>query len=210
VTSSRSTERDVQAGQRGRDETRARILAVATELFARDGFDNTTVRAIAEGCNLTDPALYYYYPSKRALLNALWEWPEAEALKNVPLADHLTHDRLMALIDLMLDSLVQQDAIVRLMVRGVLDGDQTATALRNQTVAYWRHELLPHFETCFAAAEAAQHVDALIALMTGVAFSTQMEHLDDLADYVNMPAFRAHIKKLVSVAIPLTGCGAQT
>ena len=192
---------------RGRDETRAKILAVATELFARDGFDNTSVRAIAEGCNLTDPALYYYYPSKRALLNALWDVPEAKALKSVDPAQHLTPERLAELVDVMLDTLVQQDAIIRLMVRGALDEDQTATALRNQTAAYWRHYLQPHFATCFSAEEANRRVDGLIMFMTGVTFSTQMEHVNDSPEYFSLKSFRDHIKRLVAVAVPLNGCG---
>jgi AcrR family transcriptional regulator len=191
---------------RGRDETRARILAVAMDLFARDGFDNTSVRAIAEQCGLTDPALYYYYPSKRALLNALWDVPEARALRVLHPAEHLTGERLSELVDVLLDTLAQQDAIIRLMVRGVLDGDQTAVALRDQTMAYWRHYLLPHFETCFEQPEALRRVDALIMLMTGVTFSTQMEHLHDLAEFVRCGEFREQVKALVAVSIPLDGC----
>ena len=56
---------------RGSDGTRTRILKAAMELFGRDGFDATTVRAIGERCELTDPALYYYFKSKRAVLDAL-------------------------------------------------------------------------------------------------------------------------------------------
>jgi AcrR family transcriptional regulator len=48
--------------ERGR-HTRLRIPAAASELFARHGFDGTTVRIIADSCDVTDPALYYHFRS---------------------------------------------------------------------------------------------------------------------------------------------------
>lgn len=200
-----SADTNPETCQRGRDATRAKILAAATDLFARDGFDNTSVRAIAQRCNLTDPALYYYYPSKRALLDALWDVPEIRAPRVIKPAARLTPERLSEVVDVMLDALVQQDAIGRLTVRAVLDNDQTAIALRNQTMAYWRRSLLSHFETCYSPGEAARRADGLVMLMIGIIFSIQMEHRDDLAEHINLKEFRDHAKALVAVGIPLDG-----
>jgi len=52
-------------------DTRETIRAVALELFSRKGFDQTSLREIAERVGLTKASLYYHYSSKQALLIAI-------------------------------------------------------------------------------------------------------------------------------------------
>lgn len=47
------------------------ILTAATDLFARVGFNDTSLANVADEVDLTPKALYYYYPSKHALLEAV-------------------------------------------------------------------------------------------------------------------------------------------
>jgi AcrR family transcriptional regulator len=49
-------------------DTRQRILDVALELFAEQGYEKTSLREIAERLNVTKAALYYHFASKEALL----------------------------------------------------------------------------------------------------------------------------------------------
>jgi AcrR family transcriptional regulator len=58
------------ARPRGSDgaKTRERILAVAQELFTRQGYDKTSLRDIAERLKITKAALYYYFPRKEDIL----------------------------------------------------------------------------------------------------------------------------------------------
>jgi len=58
------------ARPRGSDgaQTRERILAVAQELFTRQGYDKTSLRDIAERLQITKAALYYYFPRKEDIL----------------------------------------------------------------------------------------------------------------------------------------------
>jgi AcrR family transcriptional regulator len=58
------------ARPRGSDgaQTRERILAVAQELFTRNGYDKTSLRDIAERLEITKAALYYYFPRKEDIL----------------------------------------------------------------------------------------------------------------------------------------------
>jgi len=44
---------------------------VALELFARQGFEKTSLREIAERLELTKAALYYHFPSKNDLVRSL-------------------------------------------------------------------------------------------------------------------------------------------
>lgn len=46
---------------------RARIVEVATRMFAEHGFSGTSVRNLAAECGCTKPALYYYFDSKEGL-----------------------------------------------------------------------------------------------------------------------------------------------
>jgi AcrR family transcriptional regulator len=54
-------------------DTRATIRGVALELFSTKGFDQTSLREIAERVGLTKASLYYHYSSKQALLIAVVE-----------------------------------------------------------------------------------------------------------------------------------------
>jgi AcrR family transcriptional regulator len=56
-----------------RAATRTRLLDAALLLFARDGFANTSVKAIAAEAGLATGLLYSHFPSKDALLLALFE-----------------------------------------------------------------------------------------------------------------------------------------
>ena len=51
--------------------TRERILDIALDLFADQGFDKTSLREIAERLGVTKAALYYHFQSKDEILQAL-------------------------------------------------------------------------------------------------------------------------------------------
>jgi AcrR family transcriptional regulator len=54
-------------------DTRETIRAVALELFSTKGFEQTSLREIAERVGLTKASLYYHYSSKQSLLLAVVE-----------------------------------------------------------------------------------------------------------------------------------------
>lgn len=56
---------------REREETREKILGAAREMFATEGFDAVTMRAIAERIEYTPTAIYHHFDSKQALLTEL-------------------------------------------------------------------------------------------------------------------------------------------
>ncbi|MDN8615083.1 TetR/AcrR family transcriptional regulator [Variovorax ginsengisoli] len=49
------------------DTRENQLLAIARSLFARDGYERTSMRDIAEVADITKAALYYYFPNKEAL-----------------------------------------------------------------------------------------------------------------------------------------------
>lgn len=55
------------SGGPGADAREAQLLGIACRLFARKGYDATSLRDIAEEARITKAALYYYFPNKDAL-----------------------------------------------------------------------------------------------------------------------------------------------
>ncbi len=55
------------------DETRARILAAAIDLFRRRGFAQTTMREIAAEAEVALGGAYYYFESKEAIVLAFYD-----------------------------------------------------------------------------------------------------------------------------------------
>jgi len=56
-----------------RTDTRERAVAVALELFTAQGFEQTSLREVAERLGITKAALYYHYRSKEQLFAAVME-----------------------------------------------------------------------------------------------------------------------------------------
>lgn len=55
----------------GSEETRKRILDAAQTLFATHGFSATTTKAIAQKAEVPGGLIFYYFPNKKALLEAV-------------------------------------------------------------------------------------------------------------------------------------------
>jgi AcrR family transcriptional regulator len=58
-------------------DTRERILTIARDLFARQGYTGTTIADIARRLGTTTAALYYHFSSKAAILDCLLAEPLA-------------------------------------------------------------------------------------------------------------------------------------
>ena len=56
---------------REREETRAKIIDAAREMFASDGVEAVTMRAIANRIEYTPTAIYHHFRDKQALLQEL-------------------------------------------------------------------------------------------------------------------------------------------
>lgn len=53
--------------------TLERILETAYELFAKEGYEGTTLNALSKLLGVSKPALYYYFDSKESLFEALYQ-----------------------------------------------------------------------------------------------------------------------------------------
>ena len=68
------------------EDTRTRILNAALALFRRKGFEQTTMREIAEEAGVSLGNAYYYFESKEALVMAFYERAHMELPSRVTAA----------------------------------------------------------------------------------------------------------------------------
>jgi AcrR family transcriptional regulator len=61
----------VERREREREEVRRKILDAAGELFARDGYEHVTMRAIAEAIEYSPTTIYHHFEDKDDLVRAL-------------------------------------------------------------------------------------------------------------------------------------------
>lgn len=104
--------------------TRALILEHALRLFQEQGFEKTTMRGIAEACDLSLGAAYYHFPSKEALVLAFYEQGAAEARRHAlgvlgESKDFIT--RLDAILRFRLDQLSPYRNLVGVLARQAAD-----------------------------------------------------------------------------------------
>jgi len=133
------------------EETRARILAAALEAFHSQGFDQTTMRDIAQSAGVATGAAYYYFDSKDAIVLAFYDQArrEMEAELERILAD--TRDlekRLRGLIEVKLKYFEPSRALLGALA-GHTDPQHPLSPFSNQTRAI-READIAFFERALA------------------------------------------------------------
>ena len=69
----RQPNRRVEQGR----QTRDRLIAAATRLFAEDGYEGTSIEAVLQEADVSRGALYHHFANKEALFEAVLEGVEA-------------------------------------------------------------------------------------------------------------------------------------
>jgi AcrR family transcriptional regulator len=116
--------------------TRQRILDIAGELFARQGYTGTSIADIARELGTSTAALYYHFPSKSAILAGLLAVPLTAYTRLLDSLDSTAarpEDLLGAIADIVADS---RDIAV------ILDRDPTALAMIDQQLPRSSNELI--------------------------------------------------------------------
>ena len=120
------------------EETGLRILNAALALFRQEGFDNATMRDIAQKAGVATGAAYYYYSSKDAIVMGFYQrscaemQPEIEAaLENASGLEA----RLRELIRLKLVYFAPNRAVLRALLRNGADPKHPLSPFSPQTTA---------------------------------------------------------------------------
>lgn len=155
------------AGRRARGQTREQIIAAARDLFIRDGYEATTVRAIANECGMTDAAIYHHFPSKRALYDEIVVLPEPKARR----IDASSHDVGRVAEEIISVNQVWADAApaFQILVGESLDGNQESIALARNLVHEFHEDIVEIIgDSRGAASRTVADAIALMALGIGV------------------------------------------
>jgi AcrR family transcriptional regulator len=118
--------RDGRRADTRQPDTKQRILDIAGELFARQGYTGTSIADIARELGTTTAALYYHFPSKSAILGGLLAVPltaYTRLLDSLDSGGATAEDLLGAIADITADS---RDMAV------IFDRDPAALALIDQ------------------------------------------------------------------------------
>ena len=102
-----------------RAATRTKLVRVATRLFARQGYADTSTVDIAESAKLTRGALYYHFDDKLDLFRTVFESLEQEIVARIDASTVTARDTMQALemgslafIDACLEPAVRQVVIL--------------------------------------------------------------------------------------------------
>lgn len=94
----------------GLDEKRERILLVAEELFAQNGYANTTMDQIVRQLGVTKPFVYYYFKSKQEIFEVLSWKPTVECFTTMDFAEddvRPAHEKIMDGLERLIRSTLQ-------------------------------------------------------------------------------------------------------
>lgn len=120
------------------EETGRKILDAALDLFREEGFEQTTMRAIAARAGVATGAAYYYFPSKDAIVLAFYERACADMQPRMAAAlesaDGL-EDRLRELIRAKLESFASNRAVLRALLRNGADPKHPISPFSPETKA---------------------------------------------------------------------------
>lgn len=185
------------AGKRA--ETRRKILCAARELFGQHGFEAVGVRAIGERAGVTYAALYYHFPSKRAIYEALLVEPDFRKLEDE--AYRARREDLNAIVFAIIDEWGNEPSLVSMLVADTWDGDTRAREMLAQSAASFQGIVRPVLERLFGPAwEVA--ANALLMNIVGVTSDAVLRHGADYIAPLRTPDGRQLIRELVETILP--------
>jgi AcrR family transcriptional regulator len=169
-------------------DTREEVKAVALELFSTRGFEQTSLREIAERLGITKAALYYHFASKRDLLQALIT-PLVEDLEAfVAEAAEKAADQPRAVLESYFDMCLRHKRVLTGLLRDV----QVLSELELvSTLIHWRTQL----DIMLVGPDPADRVRAVVAL-GGLQDCVILFAEDDTVAAIRDPAIDAALRAL--------------
>lgn len=183
----------------GEGSTRRRILDTARVLFAEHGYPGTSVRLIARTLGMSDPAVYYHFPTKQALYRSLLIEPEYGELPLDRLA--LTRENLVEQVVHLFGWWAARPEFGRMLLREQLTGQEASMAFMETSYEPWRREV----ERPLGVLLGIGGVDAsemLYDMMCGIFWDGILSHGDRFTEMTLEDAFQRRLRAMVQLAIP--------
>lgn len=182
------------------DCTRRRILDAARQLFAEHGYERTTVKAIASRLDITDPALYHHFRSKREIFESLLvepEFSEIDGIEEMRLGREALIDRLMAT----LRAYNQHSDLMRMLFREQMSGEPASIAFSERSRNAYKGLFLPSFISLYGD-DGHVIIDALSAMLTGLSWDAMLAYGADFGRVAEQEAFLQRARAMVELAMP--------
>lgn len=171
----------IKKGNNRSKDVRGRIIEEALRLFGEQGFDGTSIQAIADAVGIREPSLLYHFGSKNQLRDevvneilAYWK----EALPRL-LASASGRERFSAVVSAVIEFFVEDCNRARFALREMLDRPSEIGALINEQIGSW------------------------ITILAGFIRSGQKS--GDIRKSINPEAYIARVITLVASAVALRG-----
>jgi AcrR family transcriptional regulator len=155
-TAERKPREDANPPAKKSEETRSLILETALELFAERGYEETTMRAIAEEAGVALGNTYYYFRSKEHLIQAFYDrLHELHRETCVPILqrEHTLKGRLLAVMRQILANMEPYHQFAGVLFRTAADPhsplnpfSSESEAVRKESIA-WYAEVLKGTKT---------------------------------------------------------------
>ncbi len=181
---------------------RQHILSTALSLMATQGVDGTSMRNLAAATGLNVASLYHYFPSKRDLLVAVLE---ERGFVDDPAASQpsLSRDPAAGLGDLLndiLQSMLEVEEFIRLMMGEVMRGDDTAYAVGNDLFAATQASLEVWLREHAPSSVSPDHDAALARMLRSLLVGLFFEYVAGvLGDEEPSSVFRARADEVAAL-----------
>jgi AcrR family transcriptional regulator len=182
--------------ERGR-HTRIRILEAARELFARHGFDGTTVRMIAERCDMTDPALYYHFRSKREMHDALLVQPSHPAFANAGMSRGQVIDEILRRFF----EAAENPDLLRMLLRDALGSGKASADFHDASRAWYEADIGNALRRLYGRA-GNSIAEAVYLMLSGLMWDALLSYGERFEAVVGEAFLRQRVRAVVDLAIP--------
>ncbi len=186
-------------GRTAGDWTRIRILAVASALFAEHGYSGTSVRMVAKEVGLSDPAVYYYFPTKQMLYTALLQQPDYGKL---PLDDQQVSRP--AIIDQVMQLFgwwTERAEFGQMLLREQLANDDASVAFMSESEEVWSANVTAPL-CAFLGVKGEMTAGLLFELLAGVYWDAILSFGAATRESVSQPYYQQRVRGMVELAIP--------
>jgi AcrR family transcriptional regulator len=197
------------------EETRARIISTALQVFGEEGFIKASTRQIATEAGVNPPALQYYFGGKEGLHRACGQFIAdrvmvvmSPALKRALEITRRTPrdqaiDALCAVLDAMADSLMAagSESWSRFVTRGKADGAGPAIGMLRQSVGKPIMLAVAHLIAMVTHEDPADEVVRIKAASILGQITTFLTNREGTMEVLNWPNFDAHRLQVIKTVV---------